>query len=57
MKPPPMNFLDEQPHLCEIHFFELKAGRCRQRVATRILRFRGKTLEPFGFYLHPFLLN
>ncbi|CAN7058750.1 unnamed protein product, partial [Brassica rapa subsp. trilocularis] len=49
MMPPPMNFLrshinlnvssDEQCHLCEIHFSKLRAGGCRQRVATRLLRF------------------
>ncbi|KAH0929150.1 hypothetical protein HID58_014877 [Brassica napus] len=39
MMPPPMNFLDEQRHLCEIHFSELRAGGCRQRVATRLPRF------------------
>ncbi|CAN7136078.1 unnamed protein product [Brassica rapa subsp. narinosa] len=34
-----MNFLDEQCHLYEIHFSKLRAGGCRQRVATRLLRF------------------
>ncbi|KAG5400266.1 hypothetical protein IGI04_014873, partial [Brassica rapa subsp. trilocularis] len=39
MMPPPMNLLDEQCHLCEIDFSKLRAGGCRQRVATRLLRF------------------